>query len=225
MQPSVMRDWPGATVVCVGGGPSFSVEQCERIQDWRMSGGCKVIVVNNAYERCVWADAHYFADHRWYRWHKDKPLFAQFRGERYSIENANSEIPDERIKVLKNLSVVGGTMGRLSTDPTGLYTGSGNGGYQAIELAVLKGAVCVVLIGYDLKPNAEGAHHWHDEYPVAMDGGIYRFWREEYGRMAPTAREMGIEILNASADTALEHFPRVSLESLVADSHATALQT
>lgn len=221
--PEVIRDWPDSTVVCVGGGPSFSVEQQNIIRDWHARGGCKVIAINNAYARCLWADAHYFADHRWYRWHKDKELFAEFRGERYSIENANSTIEDASIKVLKNLSVVGGTMGRLSDDPTGLYTGCGNGGYQAIELGILKGGIRIVLVGYDLKPDAEGRHHWHVEHPVTMDGGIYRFWREEYGRMAPTAKARGIEIWNASADTALEHFPRVSLESLFAYSHAAAL--
>lgn len=225
MPPSVVRDWPGATVVCVGGGPSFSIRQRDLIQNWRTNGSCKVIVINNAYERALWADAHYFADHRWYRWHKDKPLFKQFRGERYSIENANSVIDDPSVKTLRNLSVVGGTMGRLSTDPTGLYTGCGNGGYQAIELGVLKGGTRIVLVGYDLKPDAQGRHHWHEEHPVTMDGGIYRFWREEYGRMAPIAKTMGIEILNASADTALEHFPRVELESLVADTGATALSS
>lgn len=220
----VLRTWPGATVVCIAGGPSVTPQQVALVRTWHAHGGCKVIVVNNGYMLAPWADAHYFADHRWYRWHKDKPLFQAFTGERYSIENAGSTIDDERIVVLRNLSIVGGTMGRLSTDPTGLYTAM-NGGYQAIGIAVHKGARRIVLLGYDMKPSADGRHHWHPEHPVAMDGNIYRFWREEYARMAPTAQTMGIEIVNATADTALDMFPQVTLESLVADSNAATLPT
>lgn len=220
---SVARDWsPQATVVCLAGGPSLTPAQVQTVYAWRMSGVCRVIAINNTYELALWADAHYFADHRWYRWHKDKPLFKQFPGERYSIENANSAIEDPRITVLRNLSVVGGTMGRLSTDPSGLYTAM-NSGYQAIGLAVLKGARRIVLLGYDMKPCVDGRHHWHKEHPVPMDGGIYVRWREEYKQMAPTAKAMGIEILNATSDSALDGFAKVTLESVVANTYATAL--
>jgi hypothetical protein len=61
---SVQRVWEGQTVVCIGGGPSLTLEQIEAIPE-----GCPVIAINDAYLWAPSADVCYFADSRWWEWH------------------------------------------------------------------------------------------------------------------------------------------------------------
>lgn len=240
--------WRGQTVVCIATGPSLTPEQVALVERWRAAGGCRAIAINDAYLYAPWADALYFADVRWWQWQDEGrmrlgPLkmtsfevqqrFREFAGMRISIENAGQRVPDPRVIVLKNFSIPdgsparpGGTMGRLSQDPTGIFAGQ-NSGYQAIGCAVLLGSKRIVLLGYDMKaktlPGGELLHHCWGNHPVPSDQGAYRQWRDEYARMAVTARLNGIEIVNATADSDLDCFPMVRLESLVADTSAAAL--
>lgn len=218
-------EWVGYTAVCIASGPSLTLADVNRIRDWRQRDGCRVVVINDNYLIAPWADACYFADVRWWEHHRAKPFFRDFAGRKISIENGAGRFAADAT-VLRNLSLQGGTMGRLSLDPTGIYTGQ-NSGYQAIGVAVLYGCRRIVLLGYDMRakempqdePGRGGvklSHHWFGDHPWPSDGGSYRYFREEFGRMAPTARMNGIEILNATPDSALEHFPMVTLDEVMA---------
>lgn len=225
-------EWVGYTAVCIASGPSLTLADVNKVRDWRAQDGCRVIVINDNYTICPWADVLYFADHRWWEHHREKPFFRDFQGRKVSIENGAGRFIKEGT-VLKNAGQVGGTIGRLSTDPESIYTGS-NSGYQAINVAVLYGCRRIILLGYDMKakevpidePGKTGrrlSNHWFGEHPWPGDPGSYRFFREEFARMAVTAKMAGLEILNATRDSALESFPMVSLESILADSSAAAL--
>jgi hypothetical protein len=224
MQHRIDREWVGLPCVCVATGPSLSEQQLEMVRAWRARDGCRVIAINDNYQCMPWADALYFADHRWWELHRDRPAFRAFRGRKISIENGAGKFTGGDVTVLRNLSFVGGTMGRLSIDPTGIYTGQ-NSGYQAINVAVLYGCRLIILVGYDMRAGevrgtngVEFRHHWFGEHPWRTEPGTYLYFRQEFARMAPTAALNGIRILNATPGSALDAFPMVDLARLVADS-------
>lgn len=219
-------EWVGYTAVCIASGPSLTLDQVNVVKAWRERDGCRVIVINDNYLLAPWADALYFADVRWWEHHRDKPFFRDFPGRKISIENGAGRFAD--CTVLKNMSLTNGTMGRLSKDPTGIYTGQ-NSGYQAIGVAILYGCRRIILLGYDMRakevpitePGKSGvrmSNHWFGEHPWPSDPGSYRFFREEFARMAVTAKMAGLEILNATPGSALESFPMVTLEEIVSES-------
>jgi hypothetical protein len=101
----------------------------------------------------------------------------------------------------------------LSADPGALATG-GTSGYAALNLAVLKGARLIVLLGYDYGL-VGGKHHYHDAYPwhhVANDQSWSR-WARNFNAMAPRLRARGTYVLNASPASAIECFPKCDIET------------
>ena len=53
--------WRGATVVCLGGGPSLTAADAAQCR-----GRARVIAINDAYRLVPWADLLYFCDYRWW---------------------------------------------------------------------------------------------------------------------------------------------------------------
>lgn len=78
----------------------------------------------------------------------------------------------------------------LSDDPRFLCTG-GNSGYAAINLAYLKGAKIIHLIGYD------------------MDGpeDKYRQWIPRFRSMLPQLQAHGVQVLNHNINSRVNAFP------------------
>ena len=210
--------WSGETVAIFGGGPSLTQEQVNACRGFRS------IAINDAYLLAPWADVLYFPDVRWWKWHRNREEFKRFSGMKVSIDNhAPETVTDPDVTVLKDLSFGSMTDGRLSREPGGVYTGR-NAGYQAINVAVLFGAKRIILLGYDMK-SKDGRTHWFGDHPVKTDPQVFRQYRMEFVRMAPTAERMGVEILNATPGSDLKAFSMVSLESLVPSSYGAALPT
>ena len=218
-------EWAGYTAVCIASGPSLTLAQVNQVRDWRQRDGCRVITINDSYRLAPWADAVYFADVRWWEHHRDRPEFRGFPGRKITIENGAGRFATGA-SVLRNLSLQGGTMGRLSTDPTGIFTGQ-NSGYQAINVAILYGCKRIVLLGYDMRMRempveVEGRmvprpqSHWFGDHPWPTDPQSYVYFRQEFAKMAPTAILNGIEIVNATPGSHLEHFPMVTLDEVMA---------
>lgn len=116
----------------------------------------------------------------------------------------------------------------LSTDPTVVHHGHGSG-YTLLNLAYLKGAKRVVLVGYDLKYAQDyngharqvgsGPRHYFGEYPIELqhwpkvhvEKGIHTELLDLYQSVA----DQGIvEIINCTADTALNCFPKAEINAL-----------
>ena len=212
--------WPGSTIVCIASGSSMSATPIDLIRHWREIGGCRVIAINDNIKLAPWADILYFADVKWWKWHRE--LVRNFSGLKFSIDNHGAErVTDRDVIVLDDLNFCTTTSGRISRAPHGIYTGR-NSGYQAINIAVLLGAKRIVLVGYDMQPGPKGQVHWFGNHPeyTRMD---YQDWRLEFNRMSETAERMNIEILNATVDTALECFKRVTLESLLSSENSAVL--
>jgi len=89
-----------------------------------------------------------------------------------------------------------------------------NSGLAAIKLAIQFGAERVVLVGYDCQ-HTGGQKHWHGDHPKSLgNAGSVQHWPM---RFAGFARKLsGVEIVNASRETALGCFPRMDLEDALA---------
>src|SRR5688572_2955592 len=82
---TVPRLWPGYTFVCIGGGPSLTVEDVEVVKQAAMTDQVKVVAVNDAYRLAPWADVLYGFDWQWWEHHNGCP---EFRGLKYTCGTA-----------------------------------------------------------------------------------------------------------------------------------------
>jgi hypothetical protein len=99
----------------------------------------------------------------------------------------------------------------LSNTPDNLRTG-GTSGYAALNLAVLKRARKIVLLGYDYGV-IDGRHHYHDEHFWHKPGDqSWPAWAKRFDSAAIQCRDLGIEVINASPRSAIECFPKMSIE-------------
>ena len=81
---------------------------------------------------------------------------------------------------------------------------------------MLFGAARVILLGYDMGCNGE-QKHWHPDHPTDLGNPLernFKAWRENFERMA---REATVPIINATRQTALKCFPRMDLETCLAE--------
>ena len=198
------RFWPvpplfeGETVVCIGGGPSLTAGDVDRVE-----GKARVVAVNDAHRLPPWADVLYGCDRKWWRWHGGVP---EFPGLKVSLE----ETGEADIKLL-------GNSGELGFDPDRrrLRTGA-NGGYQAIHLAVHLGARRIVLLGYDMKPAPDGRTHWFGEHPVATKPSVFAaVMLPKFPTLKAALDRLGVEVVNATPDSALTIWPTHRLDEVL----------
>jgi hypothetical protein len=93
----------------------------------------------------------------------------------------------------------------------GVIRQGGNSGFQAVQLAILFGAARVILLGYDMQATG-GKLHWHGNHAGIGNPVVDRMprWIDAFRAMAMAVR--GVEIINATRETALRCFPCVPLE-------------
>jgi hypothetical protein len=99
----------------------------------------------------------------------------------------------------------------------GVVGSGGNSGFQALNLVAQFGAKRILLIGFDMH-GADGLH-WYGankgkdmRNPNEMN---YLKWRSAFGKRAGLLKRMGIEVLNASPNSALVCFEQCSIDMAV----------
>ncbi len=201
---TVQEEWPGSTIVCIGGGPSLTQAQVDACRDRRDSAGelVRVIAINDAWRLAPWADLLYFCDDKWWQWHGKK--LAHWRARIARLEGGCHDFGDARIKVLRNIGRSG-----LSEFRDGVMNGK-NSGYQAINLAVHLGAKRILLLGYDMKAAIDkGAvkTHWFGDHPGGTSQDVYLQMLPWFDTLPPLLKKRGIEIINCTPGSALRTFP------------------
>ena len=211
---SVPPLWAGETVFCIASGSSLRRMNLARLR------GRRVIVVNDNYLRCPWADLLYFCDHKWWVWHTTKPAFrgqfAAFEGLKVTLDRrVHDADPGIRWLADGGWNEGQGLVG-LDERPTHLRNGR-NSGYQALHLAVHLGAKRIVLLGYDMKTGPNGEGHWFGEH-VDETGqerkttpATIQRWAAHFETLVEPLAARGIEVLNATPGSAIACFPRTSL--------------
>jgi hypothetical protein len=90
--------------------------------------------------------------------------------------------------------------------------GGGNGGYQTINLAYLFGALRIILLGFDMKFSGNKSH-WHGDHPGVLNRDVpVKTFLQNFPALADDLKDEGVEVINATRETALECFPRMGLE-------------
>ena len=185
----------------IASGPSLTEEDVASLE------GQRVLCINDNYRMAPWADVLYASDPIWWDWHAER--VKAFRGRKITQDKESAE--KYGLEYIESRDADG-----LSRDPAYIHKGS-NSGIQAINLACHFGARRIVLLGYDMQATG-GKTHWHGKHPgESSDYGPWHKWLWRYQMVADDAERMGLEIINATRETALRCFPRKPLSSLVPD--------
>ncbi len=188
--------WKGETVFIIGGGPSLSKFDFNRLRDKN------TLAINKAVQTCPWADILYWTDSRVYSWLKND--INKFQGDKYTIKPFNTP---PSVKVLKNTGANG-----LELDPSGIKHGN-NSGYAAINLAYHLGVKRIVLLGFDMG-NLGAKSHYHEGYPVSMT--MNKTYESKmlpvFNSLVKPLKENGVEVINASMVSKIKCFKRMPIE-------------
>ena len=211
LHDTVPSIWKGQACVVAATGPSLTEEVVERV----FCEGINTIAVNDAYRLMPWADALYACDGAWWDHHK---ACRGFGGAKWSSHQAgtNDKLRHAR---LYGLSLVNGSDGQgFSTDPAHIHYG-GNSGFQAINLALLFGAIRIVCIGFDMQTVDDKAHFFGNHPGRLQRSTNYERFCNAF-RFAAKTLPPGVEIINATPNSALKCFPRMPLETALARTSA-----
>jgi hypothetical protein len=197
---TVPRDWVGEDVAIFASGPSMDSSIADSLK-----GRLKAIAVNDQFRYAPWADILYAADFQWWN-HKDNADALLFKGDKVtaSIATISNEV----------LFLNPGPVTGLSYRPDTLATCK-NSGYQAMNLAVLKGATRLFLFGFDMR-TVDGKHHNFGDHPMGLTQDVTKFkeWIAFITKSAPEFKRAGVEVFNCTRGSALKCFPFLTLEDV-----------
>jgi hypothetical protein len=209
--------------VVAASGPSLTAEVAAQVRLARIAHGWNVIAVQDAYQRMPWADVLYGCDSAWWNVHDGCP---GFKGEKWSSHEQDPN-PRERhmndkreVADRYDLSLVRGLNGdEFSLDPNLIRYGS-NSGFQALNLAILKGCRRIVLVGYDMRC-VSGKSHFFGDHPQGLQQNQdehYRRYAVRFERAWKSIRKP-VDIINATPDSALTCFPMMPLYAALGHDH------
>ena len=163
-----------------------------------------MIAVGRAADLAPWADIVYAADAAW--WHSVGNL-PGCAGIKVCLQE---DVVFRDVRLLRHRLVFG-----LDPEPGFVATGAGNSGHQAINLAAQLGGRPILLLGFDMRPAADGRPHFFGRHPAGLnnpDELLFAAWRAAATTIPPDAAAMGTEVVNCSRETALDCFPRMTLD-------------
>ena len=171
-------------------------------------GRCPVVAINMTWKLAPWADMLYACDRHWWGKHNPKP--DQFAGVRVV---GKGQWPGCESAGLLQPGVM-----ELYWD--GKRIGGGwNSGFQVLNILALWKVARIIYTGLDCKAGEGGKPHWHGHYRDGAcpnpDQRHFDRWKQGFDMAAAQVAERGIEVLNASRDTALTCFPRVELRDFI----------
>jgi hypothetical protein len=169
-----------------------------------------IIGINNAYQVGDWIDILFFGDASWY--HTHAPKLAGWPGLKASSAPFFHKTKDNPLGV-KYLARDGGHKRGISNNPH-CVSWNGNSGAAAISLAAHLGVRRIVLLGFDMKRESQLITHWHGNHKSGLKCPFTHHLLG-FPEIAKDAKRMGIEILNASPESALKAFPRVLVKDLL----------
>lgn len=228
---TIPRIWNGGDVWIIGGGPSiikqFGIpsEIVEQVRSGELSPSAystymkaihnkHVIAINAAFLIGNWIDFVFFGDKNFFlRFEKE---LSQFPKPRISSHEWTKDV--DWIKTLKKQP---GKPFGISDKPKFVSWNSNSGG-ASISLAAHLGVKRIFLLGFDMKLGEANEQHWHEEYtkkrlnddptPIARRLPFKMHSKGFKKQIVVDAKAWGIEIINVSPESALEAFPRMTLQ-------------
>ena len=168
--------------------------------------------MNTSFRRAPWADVLYACDGGWWNAYVADVMLAVPAAELVTLNQTAARA--------YGLTRIGSDAGAgLPLRPGRIRQGS-NSGYQAIQLAVMRGARRVILLGFDMQ-RTDGRSHWHGDHPRPLPNlGRLRHWRAEIEQLAGLLAARGVDLVNASRETALVGVRRLGLGAALAEASA-----
>lgn len=229
---TVPRIWEGGTAYILGGGPSiprqFGVP--EDVIKSVMTGAVQpdayssyftpihdkhVIGVNNAFKIGNWIDALFFGDSGWYVQYRltlaTLPILKITCCDRFAGK------PEKECAGIRYLARDKKKVFGISSDPTKVCWNN-NSGAAAVSLAAHFGVKRIVLLGFDMTLDSAKVSHWFGSYNRKSKRPVvppFARHLKGFDAIANDAIQMGIEILNASPDSAITQFQKVNVLSLL----------
>ena len=146
----------------------------------------------------------YACDDKWWEKYHREVVESGFAGELWTQDNRAAQ--KYGLRRIQGMHAPG--LGR------NMVHWGGNSGYQAINLAYLWGAQRIVLLGYDMQKTG-GQSHWFGDHPQGLNrNSPYAEWVKRFDRLATDLRDEGVEVFNATRETALTCFPRTPIEEI-----------
>jgi len=190
----VPRDWAGETVAIVASGLSVNSFDFGRI------AGLRTIAVKDGYLKVPDAEVLMIGDHRYAL---RTPDLSAYKG---PLILYTDPVPlpealwDERIRFIPKVA------GRGLSDNPGQLRGTFTTVALAINLAVLRGATRILLVGVDAKAGPNNERHF--------SGSLKEHWGQRYerqkwgfSRLTEDLKARGIRVLNMNPDSAVKWFP------------------
>jgi len=200
---TIQRIFEGGTAVLFATGPSLTEDVVETVLEARRDRKLYLFGCNDAYRIVPTLDVHYACDAGWWNVHYAKMEAYQVAHGLWTQEPRLSKSKFPKLRRIAGRSGAG-----LSTAQDLIYFGN-NSGYQLINLALLFGIKKMVLCGYNMSV-IRGKRHFFGDHPEGLSKGNPNGFIAGYNRINP--QQYGIEILNATPNTALKAFPIVTLE-------------
>ena len=211
MLPRISPEWLDEPVIVAASGPSLTASCARECRLARWLHGWRVLAVNDACKALPWADAMYAADISWWRTHEGAK---GFNGIKYtSHSDASSQFCDDKtelIREFKDLHLVNAHPGKdFSTNQQYInYGEQAHSGFQAVNLALLLGAKCVVLVGFDYR-FIDGKSHFFGDHPY----GLSQFEESKFRELACAFNTAPCsKIVNATPGSRITAYPQVSLD-------------
>lgn len=192
------------TVLILGGGPSLLdlIDVVE--QKLPLSPDYAVIAINEAIYCSLYADILFFRDLSWFYGNRD--IVGTWKGT--VISSTASSFYPKNVKVMKtshcNDFLVGGDTIRYGR----------SGGHLALSLAINLGAKQCVLLGFDCR-TVNGRSHFHDKHSNAIDITYKKDFLPAWEGWGDAARRAGVEVVNATPDSAILEFPYQPLAEIL----------
>lgn len=204
------------TVVCIGTGPSLTLQQIEsaRHKGYALTG------CNNVWEIIPDLKVLYACNFGWWQ-HYMSPALMEYPAEKWTTNKDAAERFGVHWIAERN------AMG-LSQDPSVIHHGHGSG-YSLVNLVYLLGAERILLLGYDLKYAKDydgktqkvgsSPRHYFGEYPQDIQhwpskrvvSGVHVELLDLYRSVAAQG---AVEIVNCTPDSAIDCFPRASIDAV-----------
>ena len=142
-------------------------------------------------------------------WKHNKENLLKHPAQLVSFDNRHKNVPHPSII---HLGKDTGKLQGIHPDPTKICFNNSTGG-AAINYAVHLGATKIVLLGFDM--NGEKTTHFHNEYFWINNKPPFKEHLLPFKQIAKECNERGVEVLNASPNSSITAFKKVSVSDLL----------
>ena len=199
-KPDWFPDWRGQACAIIASGPSAKSAPIDLLR-----GKARIIAINESWQLCKWADALYAADGGWWNARLGVKAFG-------GLKISQDRVACDQFKDIRKVTVE--TRGNSLLMIPGQIGSGGNGGFQALNLAVQFGASTILLIGFDMRVDL--GEHWHPRhYPPLSNphpnDNLPR-WRAALDGAADVLSDLGVRVVNCSAVSLLKAYPKMTVQ-------------